>query len=222
MLMNSAIIGGREAESSEGALPVNSPSVRCTPLPFNLALAVNVLLPGSGLIVIRRPWRGLAAALFFTACGHVLIFTTLIAPQRFDPRVRGFALLGAAATWLAAQASLWRARGERQTQGRLQQLQICYDLADDAWRDRRPEDACSALCVALTVDDENPHTYARLARLLVRCGRYDEARGAWKKVAALDRAGEYREQRAAALEELSGRSGAQAARPGLAGPRAQS
>ena len=71
----------------------------------------------------------------------------------------------------------------------------------------RYDEACGAIDVAMTVDDENPATYARLARLNALIGEYDRARKAWRKVAKLDRSRVFRDEMADALARLPYRAG---------------
>ena len=71
----------------------------------------------------------------------------------------------------------------------------------------RYDEACGAIDVAMTVDDENPETYARLARLSALIGEYDRARKAWRRVAELDRRRVFRLEMADALDRLPYRAG---------------
>ena len=170
---------------------------------FRFAIPLNVLLPGSGLILARRSWLGFVLALLFTGCAQVTLWGAWIAPEMVSSPLLAAAAGGGALLWLAAQGLLLRQlrRIPNPTDHR-SQLATCFALADQAVVEGRFAEARGALDVALTVDDENPETYAKLARLTAKVGRYGEARRAWRTVADLDREGRYHREMVQALEHL--------------------
>lgn len=173
------------------------------PSRFRIAIALNLLLPGSGLILARRPWLGFALAMLYTGSAQMTLWGAWIAPERVSSPLLGAAAGGAALLWIAAQGLLLQQlrRIPNPTDCR-SQLATCFALADQAVIEGRFSEARGALDVALTVDDENAETYARLARLTEKLGRYDEARRAWRMVADLDRKGSYHREMVQALEHM--------------------
>ncbi len=173
------------------------------PARLRFAIILNVLLPGSGLILARRPWLGFALVMLFTVCAQVTLWGAWIIPEAISTPLFAAAAAGAALLWIAAQWLLLRQlrRIPNQTDRR-SQLATCFALAEQAIVDGRFTEARGALDVALTVDDENPDTYAKLARLTAKVGCYDEARRCWGWVAELDRGGVYRREMIQALEHM--------------------
>ncbi len=170
---------------------------------LRFAVVLNLLLPGSGLILARRPLLGFGLAMLFTGCAQVTLWGAWIAPELVSNPLLAMAAGGAALLWLAAQGLLLRQlRRIPNPTDRRSQLATCFALADQAVVEGRFTEARGALEVALTVDDENPEIYAKLARLTAKVGRYDEARRAWRMVADLDRGGGYHREMVQALEHM--------------------
>ena len=175
---------------------------------FRFAIALNLLLPGSGLILARRACLGFALAMLYTGCAQVTLWGTWIAPEMVSSLLLAVASGAAALLWILAQGLLLRQlRLIHNPTDRQSQLETCFALADQAVTERRFTEARGALDVALTVDDENAETYARLARLTEKVGCYDEARRAWGMVGDLDRSGSYRREMVQALEHMPYRAG---------------
>ena len=173
------------------------------PSRFRIAIALNLLLPGSGLILARRPWLGFALAMLYTGSAQMTLWGAWIAPELVSNPLLGAAAGGAALLWIAAQGLLLQQlRRIPNPTDRLSQLATCFALADQAVVEGRFAEARGALDVALTVDDENPETYAKLARLMAQVGRCGEARRAWRAVADLDREGSYHREMVKALEHM--------------------
>ena len=76
-----------------------------TSSPLGLVL-VNLIAPGSALILLGREWLGLAVAALFAVLVQMAIWQTWIIPMAFHPWIRYAATLGAAVVWLAAQQLL--------------------------------------------------------------------------------------------------------------------
>ncbi len=158
---------------------------------LNIAGILNVVLPGTGLIVARREWLGVVIVGLFSVAVNLCILGLWIEPE-WVPRQVLFSAAGAAAgCWLAAQWALflqWRRLRDPST---LDQILTCYEVADRAQVHGRDGAAIDALRVALVVDDENVDTYARLARVSTNAGHHTAALEAWRRVRQLDRGGAY-------------------------------
>ncbi|MFQ5422379.1 MAG: hypothetical protein ACE5F9_00195 [Phycisphaerae bacterium] len=68
-----------------------------------MAFFLNMLLPGTGLIVLRREWLGFCLVVLFGMCGHVAVAGWLIAPETIPTRWSGLALALAISAWILAQ-----------------------------------------------------------------------------------------------------------------------
>ena len=168
-------------------------------LRLKLAVVVNLLLPGSGMILARQHWSGLAVVVLFTTAAQISLWAVWIAPGAIPQWVTTICLGGVAALWATAQVKLAARIRVLSDPTRISQIRTCYELYDQATADGRYDDARGALDVALTVDDENPETYLRLARLSAIIGKYDEARHAWRLVDKLDRSRIFRREMTEAL-----------------------
>lgn len=167
-----------------------------------IAVLLNLVLPGSGLIMARRPWLGFSMSVFFAACANLVIWGFFIAPYSLRHDVTATAAGLAAALWIVAQVHLIKRIRSSPDDGVAEQLTTCHDLAEKAMQEGRHDDAYGALSVALTVDDRNLQTYVKLARLTTMLGKYGEARQAWDKVEQLDRTQVFRREMIQSLERM--------------------
>ncbi len=72
----------------------------------------NLILPGAGLILLRKEWLGLMVSLLFATFGNVAIAGGLIAPDSLPAWLTWLAGIMTAATWVVAQGLLVRQRTE--------------------------------------------------------------------------------------------------------------
>jgi cytosine/uracil/thiamine/allantoin permease len=72
----------------------------------------SILLPGAGHLCVGRTAVGLAAALLWTFCVHVILHGTWVVPKMFPTWAVPAAWVAAAAIWLWALVSLRRSRRE--------------------------------------------------------------------------------------------------------------
>ncbi len=84
--------------------------------PLSAALILNLLLPGTGLILRRREWLGLALSLLFGICCNVALAGRLIAPAAIPGWLTMLAIVMAAATWLWGQVLFKRCGVSASTQ----------------------------------------------------------------------------------------------------------
>ena len=163
----------------------------------------NALVPGAGLVLMRREWLGAALTVLFTTAVLVALWGWLLIPLEVPRWVTIGAAIAAAVTWLAAQALAW-SRGRlvlgEEARARLRFLE--QEAAEALERGELAE-ARELLLVALTLNDEYLPIRRQWAVLLTRTGRLPDARRAWKKLLKLDRAGTYREEARKALTNLA-------------------
>jgi len=74
-----------------------------------MALLLNLLLPGAGLILRRREWVGFLLCLNFGLCGNVALAGLLIAPDSLPLWIVYLAISLATLTWFVSQVLFWRA-----------------------------------------------------------------------------------------------------------------
>ena len=73
-----------------------------------MALMLNVLIPGAGLILRGRHWLGLALAMLFGLAANTAIAGWLVAPVAIPRFYTWTATILAAITWVLAQGLLPR------------------------------------------------------------------------------------------------------------------
>ncbi|MFO0972450.1 MAG: hypothetical protein U1A27_03290 [Phycisphaerae bacterium] len=77
---------------------------------WRVSVSLNLLLPGSGLILARRERAGVALALLFGSAGQVAVAGWGLAPQTLGATWTWIATIVAGGAWLLAQALLWTTR----------------------------------------------------------------------------------------------------------------
>ena len=69
---------------------------------------LNLLIPGSGLIVRRREWLGFSLSLVFGISGNIALAGWLIAPEAMPGWLVRAAMAMTAGSWILAQILFWR------------------------------------------------------------------------------------------------------------------
>lgn len=77
-----------------------------------MAWISNLILPGSGLILLRKEWLGLTVSLLFAAFGNMAVAGLLVAPESLPAWLTWLAGIMTFATWTLAQVLLIRQRSE--------------------------------------------------------------------------------------------------------------
>jgi len=83
---------------------------------------INLLIPGTGLILLGREWLGALLAVVFGICGQIALAGWLIAPAAVPRGLVVVAVIVAGLTWIASQAMyqrLWfiQRRSDAETSG---------------------------------------------------------------------------------------------------------
>ena len=151
-----------------------------------VAVILNLLLPGTGLILLRREWLGLCTSLFFALALEVGLFSWLLAPLALPFWVQVVAWLCGGAIWVGAQMLVRSRLAFLNDPDLPEQMASLLRRADEAMRDENLKEARGLLRVALTLDDEDVEANVRLADLLTAQGRSKEARRVWRRVSRLD------------------------------------
>jgi hypothetical protein len=166
-----------------------------------LPWALNILLPGTGLILCRREWLGVALVLLFGICANLALAGWLIAPAAVPTWLIWLGVGIAVLSWTASQVLLSRQRLLLQhcaagLDAILRQARSALDAGDlDAAR--------FALESGAALDDENVDLHVVYVRLCTLEGDEHGRRAAWHKVLRLDRHGRYRDEARRALAESS-------------------
>jgi hypothetical protein len=69
---------------------------------------LNLIVPGTGLILARREWLGFLLAVIFGICGNVALAGGFIAPAAIPPWLTGVAAVLTLLAWVVAQVLLRR------------------------------------------------------------------------------------------------------------------
>jgi hypothetical protein len=171
-----------------------------------ISIALNVTVPGSGLVLARRERWGTAFAFLFCAFGLLALFGGWITPASIPKSMTHLGLAGSAIIWLAAQWVLFSRLSALSNAKLSDEKATLIELASEAMEDGTYVNARLALESALELDDEDVQVNAHWARLMTLMGRFRDARRAWKRVQQLDAKGQFDREAAAALRELpSGR-----------------
>ena len=105
------------------------------------AWVLNVLLPGSGLIIARREWLGVVLGMLYVVCGQIVLVGLLIAPQALAGLWVAIAAGGLGTCWLGAQMLLSRRLRVVSDASIPSQIAMCYRLSDEAL-DRGRTEGC--------------------------------------------------------------------------------
>lgn len=170
---------------------------------FLLATVMNVIVPGTGLMMLGRAWLGLALAVWFALAAEVAIAGLLIAPavvQRWSAWAGGgFAL----AAWGVAQGLLISRIRFLLDPALPRELVILRRLAQGCLVHGKWKTARSALLLALSIDDGDAETRLLWARLMTETSGGRRARTAWRAAARFDREHRFNAEIAAALEHFN-------------------
>jgi hypothetical protein len=164
---------------------------------------LNLLVPGSGLIVARREWLALSLAFLYTVLAQIALVGVLIAPNLVPDWLIAVASGGAGLVWLLAQWLLLRAFRRLCDPATAAEVHSLRQRADQAAESGDYQNALQMLTLANELDDEDPETAVALARLLTRAGQSSKAQYAWHRLRRLDRTDRYSHEAAAALDHLS-------------------
>lgn len=74
---------------------------------FRLAVVMNLLVPGTGLMGLGRPWLGLTLAVWFGLGVEIAVCGALIAPATVLGRLTASGAAVAAVAWVVGQGFLF-------------------------------------------------------------------------------------------------------------------
>jgi len=149
-------------------------------------IALNVLVPGAGLVLLRREWLGTALAFLFCGFGQLGLLGGWIIPGSIPHGVTWLAAATSVVVWIVAQALFWSRWAALHHPSVPQQKAALIQLASEAMGEGIYVNARLALESALALDDEDLAANLLWARLLTTMGWFPEARKAWRRVEQLD------------------------------------
>lgn len=172
---------------------------------FPLTIIINVLAPGTGLIVLRREWLGFAIALLYCVFAQIAILGYLLIPATIPRYVTAGAAVAAFSVWLWSQWLFFERRRLSTGEAVERELRILSERCTEAIKANNLPEAHDLLQMALMINDEHLALNKQCAKVMTMMGRLDDAARAWRRVLQLER--EPAERRAAklALAELSAR-----------------
>lgn len=149
------------------------------------AILLNVLVPGSGLVILRREWLGLCLALLYGLLAQTALWGVWLIPISIPRLVVVGSAISAAAVWAGAQWLLiqrWRLVAAPEVELELERL---LAQADAAMETGELESARRILLVARSLNDEHIGVNMRWGRLMQLMGRFHRARSTWRRVLRL-------------------------------------
>ncbi len=146
------------------------------------AFILNLLVPGSGLIVLRREWLGLAITVLFVVFAQIGLVGTWLLPESLPDLVTLGGWAAAGLVWAGAQWLLWLRRREVAGHGVATELESLCARSAAAVEARDYAGAHDILMVALTLNDEHPEVIRQWAQLMTLMGRFRQARKAWHRL----------------------------------------
>jgi hypothetical protein len=167
-----------------------------------LAIICNLVVPGSGLIVLRREWLGLALAVLFALLAEVALAGALIVPATIPVSLTTLSFSAAVLVWIGAQWRLLVRLRAAYGPAVERELASLRERAAAALAKRDYVDARDILSVALTINDEDVACNVQWAELMTLMGRFPQARRAWRRVLRLDRDDTHRRTAVEALASL--------------------
>ena len=161
---------------------------------------INLIIPGTGLILMRREWAGFLLALVFGLGANAAIAGFYIAPEAIPYSFSSLSVVIAVFAWILAQILLHRQSKYL--------ARTCVDLAALLARSREAmtrgdvEVAGRTISDAINLDGEDIEANVLWARYCVQIGDRDQACRVWQRVCKLDSRRQYRAEALAALEEV--------------------
>lgn len=166
------------------------------------AIVLNLIAPGTGLILLRREWFGILLSLVFTMVCLVGLWGWLMIPLVIPRWLVGGSLAGAGLLWLWSQGLLYSRLRVVCTPGIESELRDLCRRAAEAVDRREFQTAEQILVVARSLNDEDVEVNVHWAELMTLLGRFRQARRAWHRVLRLDRDPTRRRGAVQALERL--------------------
>jgi hypothetical protein len=155
-------------------------------------LLLNALVPGAGLVVLRREWLGLATSILFAVFALIFIFSRWITPSDIPVWASSLALAGLILVWAGSLAAVVQRARFVSDPDLVAEIAHLRREGDEAITAGDFQEAHRVLLVALNLDDEDAETWLLWSKLTERQGSARVARTGWKRVLRLSRVEEHR------------------------------
>lgn len=170
------------------------------------AVLINILVPGAGLIALRREWLGLAVALLFWVLAEIGIIGLWLTPATIPARVSVGMLIAAFTVWAGCQWLLIKRIRVATGDAVERELTLLSRRVEEAIAKNSLAEAHDLLRAALMLNDEHLEINRRWADLMTKMARNREAARAWHRVIHLEPDPEKRRAARRELEQLSAES----------------
>ena len=132
---------------------------------YRYAIFLNVLIPGSGLIVLRREWLGLSISVLFSLFAQIVIFGWLIVPLDIPKWAVTASVAGLAAVWGLSQYLVFARIRQVSSPELARELHILRTRAREMMDRGEYAEARQVLLLARSVDDEDAESAVLWAKL---------------------------------------------------------
>jgi hypothetical protein len=168
------------------------------------ARAINLLVPGTGMILIGSTVTGLLAGLLFAACANLAIVAVFLFPDDFSGTTQALAIGLAAGTYCGVQVRLaGQIRAQRAAAAASFRRQVLWQ-SQELLAQGQAAGAVEALQPLAAKAGSDLLVAYRLAQALTAAEDRPAARAAWQQVRALDRHGLYKQQLRENADTLGG------------------
>lgn len=164
---------------------------------------LNALVPGAGLVVLRREWLGLATSVLFAMFALIFIVSRWITPSDIPTWASYMALAGLILVWAGSLAVVVNRAKSIGDPDFIAEIEHLRQEGADAIAANDLEEAHRALLVALNLDDEDAETWLLWSKLMERQGNARAAQVGWKRLSLLSHVDEHRQL---AKQKLGGSS----------------
>ena len=169
---------------------------------IRLTVLCNLIVPGSGLIVLRREWLGLTAAVLFGVFGQIALLGALLLPATIPSWLTTLSFSAAVFVWLGAQWQLLVRIRTATGPDVERELAFLRERTAEALGRQAYAEAADILRVALTLNDEDLDANLQWAELMTLTGKFRQAARAWRRVLQLDRTNQHTRRAREALASL--------------------
>lgn len=164
--------------------------------------AMNVVSPGSGLVLAGEGAAGVVVSLLFVTLAGLALFANLVAPDDFSPTWRALLIGGAIGIFVGAQLRL-SARVARLRKDKAAAVRrAALTAAREALLAGEPARAWEALSPLEGAFESDLLVAYRVAQVLTLHGRPADAYRAWQRVRRLDRHNLYGDESRRQIELL--------------------
>ncbi|MCA9252677.1 MAG: hypothetical protein R3E58_10685 [Phycisphaerae bacterium] len=155
-------------------------------------LLLNAIIPGAGLVVLRREWLGLANSILFAVFALIFIFSRWITPSDIPAWASYLSLAGVIVVWIGSLVFVVQHGRVVSDPDFISEIEHLRQEGQAAIEAGNLPEAHRVLLVALNLNDEDPESWLHWSRLMELQGDAQAAHAGWKRVLRLSRIEEHR------------------------------